>query len=172
MSPRLEIYVNKKRTLALIGLTCVMVAISYVCTRLPGLLPRLVGWVGVGFFSLAFLVLPRQLFRAGPQLVIDERGLEDRRSKLGRIDWADIVLLSVVEVRGQKFLSIQVVEPKKYLDRLSTPGRISAQANRSFGFSEISIGFSGLSHSAVEVLNFIQEHYAGGRILSAGVEPE
>jgi hypothetical protein len=160
MTARLEIQVSKPRTLALIGLTCVMVAVCYFCTTLPDVTPRVVGWIGVCFFSLGFVVLPRQLLRAGPQVVIDERGLEDRRSKLGLVDWADVLSLSVGEIRKQKFLCIEVVDPKKYLDRLSTAGRLAAQANRALGFSEITIGFSGLSHSTDEVMKFIRENHA------------
>lgn len=159
MATRLEIQVSKPRTLALIGLTCVMVGMCYFCTTLPDLVPRIVGWFGVLFFSLGFIVLPRQLFRAGPQVVVDERGLEDRRSKLGLVDWSDVVSVTVGAVRKQKFLCIEVTDPKKYLDRLSSAGRVAAQANRSLGFSEITIGFSGLSHSTEEVMRFIHDNH-------------
>jgi hypothetical protein len=160
MSERLEIQVSKPRTFGLIGLTCVMVAMCYFCTTLPDITPRVVGWIGVCFFSLGFVVLPRQLFRSGPQVVIDGRGLEDRRSKLGLVDWADVVSVSIGEVRKQKFLCIEVVDPKKYLDRLSAAGRVAAQANRGLGFSEITIGFSGLTHSTEEVMTFIRKNHA------------
>jgi len=160
MSARLEIEVSKPRTLALIVLTCVMVAMCYFCTTLPELTPRIVGWFGVCFFSLGFVVLPRQLLRGGPQVIIDERGLEDRRSKLGLVDWADVVSLSVGEIKKQRFLCVEVVDPKKYLDRFSIAGRVAAQANRGLGFSEITIGFSGLSHSTDQVMKFIRENHA------------
>jgi hypothetical protein len=157
---RLELEISKVRLIGLLGLTCVMVATSYFCTTLPQLTARIVGWAGVCFFSLGFVVVPKQLFKRGPQVVIDERGIEDRRAKLGLIEWIDVTSLTVGEIHAQKFLSIEVSNPQKYLERLSNAGRIAAQANRALGFSEITIGFSGLSHSADEVMRFIRDNFA------------
>lgn len=156
---RLELEVSRSRLLKLLGLTCVMVASAYFCTTLPDLTARIAGWAGVCFFSLGFVFLPRQFFKSGPQVVIDARGIEDRRSSLGVIEWSDMETLSVGELHSQKFLSIEVSDLGKYLERLSDAGRIAAQANRALGFSEITLGFSGLSHSADEVMRFIRENF-------------
>ncbi len=137
-----------------------MVGACYFCTTLPGLKSRVVGWIGVCFFGLGFFIIPRQLFRKGPQFVVDERGLEDRRSRLGLVEWVDILSLSVGEVRQQRFLCLHVVDPEKYLGRLSKAGRIAARANVSLGFSEITIAFSGLSRSTDDVCRFIRDNYA------------
>ena len=159
MKPRLELYVSQTRTVGLLLLTCVMVGGSYFCTTLPPLTAKIAGWAGVAFFSLGFIAIPRQLMRTGPQFVIDERGLEDRRSPLALIEWCDIVGFSVGKIHGQKFLCIDVSDEAKYLARLSTVGRTAAKANEGLGFSPISIGFSGLSKSTDEVMGFITENY-------------
>ena len=128
------------------------------CTTLPDLEPRILGWIGVCFFSIGFIVLPRQLFRPGPLVVIDDHGIEDRRTTLGLIDWADVVSLTVGHIRTQKFLCVEVADPQKYLNRFSAAGRIAAKANRGLGFPEITIAFSGLTHSTDQVTAFIREN--------------
>jgi hypothetical protein len=156
---RLELKVNKSRLVKLLGMTCALVSMCFFCTTLPDITPRIVGWAGVCFFSLGFAVLLKQLVKSGPQFVIDGRGIEERRSNLGLIEWADIESLAIVELHSQKFLSVQVRDLKKYLDRIGDAGKIASQANRAMGFSEITIGFDGLSHSTDEVMGFIRENF-------------
>ncbi len=48
---RMECSTSKVKLLGLLGLTCVMVSLSYFCTTLPGLIPPVVGWIGVGGLS-------------------------------------------------------------------------------------------------------------------------
>lgn len=170
---RLELHVSKTRTLGLLGLTCIMVGGSWFCTTLPSLEARIAGWAGICFFSLGFIAVPRQLRRTGPQVIIDERGIGDLRSKFALIEWADVAALSIGSIHGQKFLCVQVVDPEKYLSRLSASGRAGAKANLSLGFPEIALTFSGLTQTADEVLRFIAEHYpprgtnAGNSVSSA-----
>jgi hypothetical protein len=114
---RLERKVSKSRLVGLLALMGVMVASSYFCTTLPDLIARIAGWVGLCFFSLGFAVLPKQFFKSGPQIVIDARGIEDRRSNLGLVEWADMVSFRVVALNSQKFLPIEVSNRKKYLER-------------------------------------------------------
>jgi hypothetical protein len=157
---RLELYVSQTRIVGLLALTCAMVGVSYFCTTLPGLKPRIFGWLGVGFFGLGFIILPRQLMKTGVQFVIDERGLHDHRSKFGLVEWNDVTALSLGTIRGQRFLCVHMREPEKYLSRLSKAGRLVAQANEGLGFPPITLAFSGLSKSKEEVLQFIQDNYA------------
>jgi len=56
----MECYTSKVKLLGFLGLTCVMVGVSYSCTTLPDLIPRVAGWIGVGFFGLGFVALPVQ----------------------------------------------------------------------------------------------------------------
>ena len=72
----MECHTSTLKLLGLLGLTCVMVGASYFCTTLPDLMPRVVGWIGVGFFSLGFIAAPIMIARAGPQVVISDEGIE------------------------------------------------------------------------------------------------
>lgn len=140
-------------------LTAVMVGVSYFCTTQPGLKSKVFGWIGVGFFSLGFIVLPRQLVRSGIQFIVDEHGLEDRRSKIGLIEWRDVLSVSVGTIHRQQLLCVHVRDPEKYLDRLSKAGIMIARANERLRFPPITLAFSGLSRSPAEVHAFVQKNY-------------
>jgi hypothetical protein len=152
----MECYTSKLKLLGLLGLTCVMVGVSCFCTTLPGGIPQVVGWIGVGFFGLGFIALPVQFLRAGPQVVINDEGIEDRRWKTGVIRWEDIRLLSIGSVESAKFLCIEVGDPDKYLRRLPRWKRSIAAANEPLGFPPLTIGFSGLSPGLKEVWAHLQ----------------
>ena len=143
----------------LLALTCVLIAAGYFCTTRPDPRSHIVGWAGIGFFFLGFITFPWMLFKAGTQVIINEHGIEDKRWDFGLIAWSDVVLLSIGRMSGQRFLCIEVVDEKKYLGRLPTFDKVATQATCALGFPKITIGFTGLSHSADEVLNFIREHY-------------
>lgn len=151
----MECYPSKVKLLGLLGLTCALVGMSYFCTTLPGLFPKMVGWIGVGFFGLGFIALPVMFFRTGPQVVINDKGIEDRRGKIGVIRWEDIRSLSIGSVNSAKFLCVELSDPERYLSRLSRWGRLLAVANEALGFPALNIGFSGLSPGLKEVWAYL-----------------
>lgn len=137
-------YPSKFKLLGLMGLICLMVGMSYVCTRHQEMIVRVVGWIGVGFFGLGFGVLPRMLGK-GPIVVIDDTGIEDRRWKLGVIPWDDVQSLQMYEIGSSKFLGIELIDPEKYLSRLRRWRRWLAATNRAMGFPSFAISFAGLT---------------------------
>ncbi len=151
----MECYPSKVKLLGLLGLTCVMVAVSYLCTTLPSLLPQTVGWIGVAFFGLGFIAFPVMFFRTRPQVVINDEGIEDRRMKIGVIRWEEIRSLSIGSVNSAKFLCVELSDPEKYLSRLSRWGRRLAAANEALGFPALNISFSGLSPGLKEVWTYL-----------------
>ncbi len=152
----MECHTSKVKVLGLLGLTCVMVAASYFCTTLANVTPRLVGWVGIVFFGFGFIAFPVMFFRSGPQVVVSDAGIEDRRLKLGLIPWEDIRALSVGSVNSAKFLCIELVDREKYLSRLPGWKLRLAVANEALGFSPLTISFSGLAPGLKEVWAYIQ----------------
>jgi hypothetical protein len=152
----MECYISKVKLLGLLGLTCVMVSLSYFCATLPGLIPRVVGWIGVGFFGLGFIAFPVMFFRTAPQVIINDQGIEDRRQKIGVIRWDDIRSLSIGSVKSARFLCLEVADPEKYLCRLPRWKRSLVAANEALGFPALTIGFSGLSPGLKEVWAYLQ----------------
>jgi hypothetical protein len=159
----MECRTSKAKLLGLLALTCAMVGASYFCTTLPDTLARGVGWIGVAFFGLGFIAFPIVFFRAGPQVLVNEDGIDDRRLKLGLIPWSDIRALSIGSVNSVKFLCIELVDPEKYLSRLPRWKRALAAANEGMGFPALSIGFSGLSPGLEKVWSYLQTPAIAGR---------
>jgi hypothetical protein len=153
----MECYQSKVKLVGLLVLTCVMVGVCYYCTTLPKLMPQVVGWLGIAFFGLGFIAVPRMLFRTGPQVVINDEGIDDRRMKCGVIRWEDIRSLSLGSVNGSKFLCIEVADPEKYLSRLPRWQRSLAPVQEAMGFAGLTIGFVGLTPGIKEVWAYLQE---------------
>jgi hypothetical protein len=156
----MECYTSKLKLLGLLGLTSVLVSVFYFLTTMPDLISRVVGWIGVSFFGLGFIALPIQFFRAGPQVVINDEGIEDRRDRLGIIRWGDIRSLSIGLVSSAKFLCVEVADPERYLSRLPRWGRSLTAATKALGLPALTIGFSGLSPGLKEAWAYLQARHS------------
>jgi hypothetical protein len=152
----MECYTSRVKLLGLLGLTCVMVGVSYFCTTLPDLIARAVGWIGVSFFGLGFIALPVMFLRTGPQVVINDAGIEDRRLKIGIIRWEDIRSLSIGSVSSAKFLCVELADPGRYLSRLPRWKRSLTRASEALGFPALTISLSGLSPGLKEVWAYLR----------------
>ena len=152
----MECHNSKVKLFGYLVLTCLMVGGSYFCTTLPGLKAQVAGWFGIAFFGLGFIAIPIQFFRGGPQVLIDENGIHDRRLKIGAIRWEDIRSLSIGSINSAKSLCIEVVEPEKYLGQMPAWKRKLARANRALGFPPLTISFGGLSPGVDEVWGYLQ----------------
>jgi hypothetical protein len=133
-----------------------MVGVCYFCTTQPGLEGRVVGWFGVAFFGLGFVVFPIMAFRTGPQVIIDEEGIHDRRMKIGVIPWQDIAGLSIGSVHSAKFLCVDLVDREKYVSRFPRWNGPLFAVNQSFGIQGLTISFSGLHPGLKEVWLYLQ----------------
>lgn len=156
----MECYASRVKLFGLLGLTCVMVGVSYLCATLPDvdLFHRAMGWIGVAFFGLGFIAFPVMFFRTSPVVVINEDGIEDRRGKLGVIRWEDIRSLSIGSVSSTKFLCVEVADPEKYWSRLPRWHRSLAPVNEALlGSRALTIGFAGLSPGLDEVWVYLQD---------------
>ncbi len=152
----MQCYTSRTKLAGLLCLTCVMVAVCYSCTTHPGLIPRLVGWIGVGFFGLGFVVIPVMFCRSGPQVVINDAGIEDYRLKVGIIRWEDVRSLYVGSIESARFLCIEVDDPEKYVARLPRWKRWLAAANEALGYPALVINFSGLTPGIRDVWAHLQ----------------
>lgn len=152
----MECYPSRMKLIGLLVLTCALVGASYFCTTLPGRTSPIVGWIGVGFFGLGFIAFPLMFFRTGPQVVINDQGIDDRRLKVGVIRWDAIRSLSISSISSAKFLCVEVVDPEQYLSRLPTWKRSLASANEALGLSALTISFSGLDPGLKEVWTYLE----------------
>ncbi len=153
----MKCYLSKLKLTGLLGLTFVLVGVCYFCTTRPELFLRITGWIGVAFFGLGFVVIPAMFYRKGPQVIIDDEGIEDLRLKIGVIRWEDVCSLSIGSVNSSgKFLCIEVTNPEEYLSRIPQWKRLLAKANSAIGFSELTISLSGLNPGLDEVWAYLE----------------
>lgn len=138
-------------------LTVIMVGGSYYCTTLPDLSLRLAGWIGIAFFGLGFVVIPAVFFQKGPQVTIDETGIEDRRLRVGIIRWDDVSALSIDSVYSSRLLCIRINNPQEYLSRMPVWKRTLTRVSKSMGYSEFTISFAGLSPGLDDVWSFLED---------------
>ncbi|MCY7347153.1 MAG: hypothetical protein LH614_13145 [Pyrinomonadaceae bacterium] len=80
-----------KTILALAGCLLFVLAGVFLIFEVKGLIPTVAGIISIGFFGFGFFVLLfRGLLDRRPLIVINEKGIDDRRLDVGRIDWEDI----------------------------------------------------------------------------------
>ena len=118
---------------------------------------EVVGYCGVFFFGLAFLVLMRQLFDRRSGLIIDQNGLIDHTTytSVGRIEWKDIVGIDTYQVESTKMIIIHTDNPEKYIKRAKNGFAAKAmRMSQSMTGSPISIssGSIKISHDDLERL--------------------
>jgi len=77
------------------------------------------------------------------RLVIDDRGIFDRKLKVGVIEWHDIRGAYVDRVAGNAFICLELRDSAKYTSRLSPVRRLIARLNKTFGYTEFSLNLAG-----------------------------
>lgn len=123
--------------------------------------------VGTLFFGACGIYAAIKLFDTQPGLVLDESGIFDNSSavSVGQIPWHDISDICELAVANQKFVSIIVIDPKKYIEKCGFVKRqIGALNFRHYG-SPINISSNTLQFSHEDlvetVLSFQRRFNAG-----------
>ena len=150
----IECYRSKRKLLGLLVLTAAMVAMFCFLATQPGVFSKVMGWIGIAFFGLGFVTIPVMFFRRGPQVIINDEGIDDRRSKLGVIRWDDIRSVSIGSVNSAKFLCIDLLDPDRYVTRLPRFAQSLTRANKMLGFPAFTISFSGLTPGLTEAFEY------------------
>ena len=80
---------------------------------------RLIGIIGILFFSATGIYGIIKLFDKKVGLTIDSDGIIDNSnaSSIGLIEWRDISEIRTKQIASTKFLLIDVVEPEKYIGK-------------------------------------------------------
>jgi hypothetical protein len=122
------------------------------------------GWhgiIGAGFVGLVFVgaCVVVVLRPRGPQLVVNDLGIESRNWPLGIIGWNDIRHVSIVTMYENEVLGIDLRNPDKYLSNASRAVRRASRSLVKKGLPPIVIGCDWLDHSPHNVLAFIRERH-------------
>lgn len=118
----------------------------------------MLGYASIFFFGLCAGVLIRKLPDKKPGLIIDDTGLIDNSGGLsaGRILWADIINISVLEIQRQKLLMLEVRNPEEYISRQrSLFKRKGMELNHKMYGTPLSITANGLKVPFAELLDLL-----------------
>lgn len=86
----MKFYYSRSKSLIWLLFFLFLTLISLVCVFSYNVFIVLIGVVGIVFFGRGVVHFFPALFRRSAQVVIDEQGIEDRRSGIGPIPWTDI----------------------------------------------------------------------------------
>lgn len=101
----------------------------------------LLGWAGIAFFGLCFVVALPRVLRSGPVIRIDTTGIWWRDWSDRTIPWSEIRAAWPGSVKGQKFLCLELRDPERYPPRGLF--RVTAGINRGMGFGDVPISTTG-----------------------------
>ena len=155
--PLMECRTNLAKHVGLLLAAVLLFAACYVCAFLHGgLIATVAGWFGFVFFGLAFLKILWDLLHPATKVIINDDGIEDRRWRVGVVPWEEITEIDLRRIGSAKFLCIEVLDPGKYVGRMSGIHRFCVWANGLLGFPPITITFTGLSPSIDEAWKYIK----------------
>lgn len=118
-------------------------------------LRKIVSVLGIGFFGICAVYGFAKLFDKKPGLVIDREGIMDNSSGVaaGRILWSEIRGFQEHEIFGQRFLTIQVTDPERFLNQSGYLKTKLNSANLNLTGSPINISSNSLSIGFDELID-------------------
>ena len=123
------------------------------------LFAKLVGVAGVIFSGAGAAYGFLKLFDSAPGLIVDSKGIFDNSSGIsaGLIPWTDITGFKVGSIQRQRFLSIEVRNPDKYIQRASGLKRLLVSLNARYFGGPIHISSTSLKISFDQLLRIVGE---------------
>jgi hypothetical protein len=148
-------------SVAFVGTGIWIWSIAETQSRFDPLLMKGVALACVSFFGLCGIYGCIKFFDRRPGLIIDTEGIVDNSSavSVGRILWGDVVGLKVSSISGQRFLTIEVVDPQKYVDRGSALTRMLNAASVKMTGSPINISSNSLGLKLDELVHLVTEAF-------------
>lgn len=123
----------------------------------------LIGYVCIVFFGFCSIYAGMKLFDKKSALVIDEEGIQDNSSGVAasKILWKDVKGVYEETVSGQRFIMIDVRNPKDYLTKEKNPiKRRMMELNFKLYGTPIHITANALKISYDDLLKLIIDNYA------------
>ena len=118
--------------------------------------PAWVGWMSIVFFGCGGIpVFIWQLIDSRPRLVIDDVGLFDRTLGVGKIPWDEITGAYKKTIQGSAFVCLHLLDPERYVGKLSAVKRAMLRTNEKLGFTPISLNLSGTTVDPDQVVELV-----------------
>jgi len=118
--------------------------------------------VGIGFFALCGLYCFVKMCDRSPGLVLDRDGIIDNSTGVaaGRVRWQEITDIRFRMMGRQRFVTIDVVDPRRFVERGGAVRRLMTRLNTTTLGSPINIATDGLAISPDELFRQIEIFYA------------
>lgn len=156
---------KSKRGLLLLGSIAFVVGSLWIWSladsqnRFSPIYLKVVAVAGLAFFGLCGVHGCFKLFDMRPGLIIDSGGIVDNSSAVaaGRILWEEITGFSVSEIAGQRFLTVAVSNPQKFVRRGWFIVRLLNALNTKMTGSPINISSNSLKMQFDELVELMTE---------------
>lgn len=148
-----------KTILFLIGCLAFITAGVFIISLSRSLFEFIAGILCIGFFGLGFFVLLfRGLLDRRPLISIDEKGINDRRLGVGRINWEDIKFIKLNSDNKNSSISLKLLNSEKYLKNLPRASKILSRFNGDLDFGILNINLSLTNIKPQKVYEVILKH--------------
>ena len=109
-------------------------------------------WFPLCFFGLGYIVSVFNILDRRVQIIITKKGIWDRTTKIGLMEWEFIKEAYEVQVYNQKFISVTVDEKLKSRKKLYA---WASYLNRTVGAQDINLSISQIKVNAEKLLTLI-----------------
>lgn len=92
-----------------------------------------------------------------PCVILDDEGVFDKRLQLGVIRWEDIRRITLHDLEGAQYVSLELHNPETYAARQPTWLRLASKAQRLHRMSSTSISTSGLDVDTKTLAEMLHE---------------
>ena len=106
-----------------------------------------IGLLSLVFFGFALVKIVQRFGEKGPQVIIDDRGVYDKRSIGFVIPWSQIRFVGVTK----QFIGLQLLDEQPYLDQYTPAKRFFAQLNTYLGYPHFVVNLAGLEGNAKDI---------------------
>ena len=130
-----------------------------------------VGFSSAALGAAAIVKAVPAILQRGPILLIDERGVEFRRlpAAVGLVRWQEIDALRMIEMRGTRFLGLELRDERAFLRRLPLRQRCLLWPNRWFGYPALNVVPEHFDQPAERLLNELTRRFNESR--PASIDP-
>ncbi|GAB3822932.1 STM3941 family protein [Pontibacter rugosus] len=113
------------------------------------------GWFSTCFFGLGIPVGIFHLFHRRPQIIINEVGIFDRTTHKDFINWEIIRDAYLINIHGQKFISLKVDDNFKPSRKKGKLYKGAARFSEAFGAQELNISLGQVRIDVTKLTEFI-----------------
>lgn len=152
----MEFFISRSKVLKglLPSLAFILVG-GFVIAADRGIFGYIVGASGLIFGLTLLIVIIGKLLRSEAQVVISEKGIDDRRLRTEIIPWDEIIAITLNETKYARWLTVELASPEKYYSKLPVAQIFLRKLNGQEGANDLRIRFNDLDGSIDDAFEYI-----------------